>query len=404
MNAHNLLKLIRRGEDSTLEFKRDDVRNHDLARELTAFLNLEGGVVLLGVEDDGRISGATRERLQEWAAEACRTKIEPPVIPHMAWLNDPATGRRVLSVGVPRGPDKPYACLHNNRKTYYIRVGDTVQEASREELERMFQASGRLQYGLKPVPGSGLEALDLRRLDEYFTRVLGGECPSWDDAGAWERLLCNVDLMTEAAGQTAAAVDGMLLFGKEPKRYLPQSGIRALCYPGAEPGYAARADEYLLGPMTPLRADNGSFVEIGLVEQAWDFVRRNTAPSARLEGLRRIDRWEFPEDVVRETIVNALVHRDYSIAGADISLTIYADRLEVESPGRLPNTVTVEKMKAGSRYARNQTLVGVMRDYSYMDARGMGVRSKIIPGMLEHNGTEPDLIEENGRFTVRLWK
>ncbi len=156
--------------------------------------------------------------------------------------------------------------------------------------------------------------------------------------------------------------------------------------------------------MTPLRADNGSFVEIGLVEQAWDFVRRNTAPSARLEGLRRIDRWEFPEDVVRETIVNALVHRDYSIAGADISLTIYADRLEVESPGRLPNTVTVEKMKAGSRYARNQTLVGVMRDYSYMDARGMGVRSKIIPGMLDHNGTEPDLIEENDRFTVRLWK
>lgn len=125
-------------------------------------------------------------------------------------------------MGVPRGPDKPYACLHNNRKTYYIRVGDTVQEASREELERMFQASGRLQYGLKPVPGADLEALDLRRLDEYFTRVLGGESPSWDDAGAWEHLLCNVDLMTEAAGQTAAAVDGMLLFGKEPKRYLPQ--------------------------------------------------------------------------------------------------------------------------------------------------------------------------------------
>ena len=404
MTADRLRKLISRGEDSTLEFKREDVRNHDLARELAAFLNLEGGVVLLGVEDDGHISGAARERLQEWVAEACRTKIEPPVIPHMSWLNDPATGRRVLSVGVPPGPDKPYARLHNNRKTYYIRVGDTVQEASREELERMFQASGRLQYGLKPVPGAGLEALDLRRLDEYFTRVLGGGCPPWDDADGWERLLCNVDLMTEAAGQTAASVDGMLLFGKAPKRYLPQSGIRALCYPGTEPGYAARADEYLLGPMTPLRAENGSFVEIGLVEQAWDFVRRNTAPSAYLEGLRRIDRWEYPESVVRETIVNALVHRDYSIAGADVSLIIYADRLEVESPGRLPNTVTVEKMKAGSRYARNQTLVGVMRDYSYMDARGMGVRSKIIPGMLKHNGTEPDLAEEGNRFTVRLWK
>ena len=404
MTVRGLRELISRGEDSTLEFKRDDVRNHDLARELAAFLNLEGGIVLLGVEDDGRISGATRERLQEWVTETCRTKIEPPVIPHMSWLNDPETGRRVLSVGVPPGPDKPYARLHNNRKTYYIRVGDTVQEASREELERMFQASGRLQYGLKPVPGADLEALDLRRLDEYFTRVLGGGCPPWGDADGWERLLCNVDLMTEAAGQTAASVDGMLLFGKAPKRYLPQSGIRALCYPGTEPGYAARADEYLLGPMTPLRAENGSFVEIGLVEQAWDFVRRNTSPSAHLEGLRRIDRWEYPESVVRETIVNALVHRDYSIAGADISLTIYTDRLEVGSPGRLPNTVTVEKMKAGSRYARNQTLVGVMRDYRYMDARGMGVRNKIIPGMFEHNGTEPDLAEEGARFTVRLWK
>ncbi len=214
MKPDGLREMIRRGEDSTLEFEREDASAGALAELLAAFLNVEGGVVLLGVEDDGRISGATRERLQEWAAEACRTKIEPPVIPNMSWLNDPETGRRVLSVGVPRGPDKPYACLHNNRKTYYIRVGDTVQEASREEMERMFQSSGRLQYGLKPVPGSHLEALDLRRLDEYFTRVLGGECPSWDDAGGWERLLCNVALMTEAAGQTAAAVDGMLLFGK----------------------------------------------------------------------------------------------------------------------------------------------------------------------------------------------
>ena len=210
--------------------------------------------------------------------------------------------------------------------------------------------------------------------------------------------------MIDAQGRAAATVDGMLLFGKTPKRYLPQSGIRALCYPGIEPDYAARADEYLIGPMVPLRAIDGSFVEIGLVERAWDFVRRNTAPTSYLDGLRRIDRWEYPESVVREAVINALVHRDYSVSGADISLTIYSDRLEIESPGRLPNTVTVEKIRAGIRYARNQTLVNIMRDYGYMDARGMGVRNKIIPGMLEHNGTEPDLIAEENRFTVRLWK
>ena len=156
--------------------------------------------------------------------------------------------------------------------------------------------------------------------------------------------------------------------------------------------------------MVPLGAADRSLVEAGLVDRAWDFVRRNTTPTARLEGARRIDRWEYPESVIREAVVNALLHRDYSIAGTDVMLSIFSDRLEIQSPGRLPNTVTVDGMKLGVRYSRNQTLVNVMRDYGYVDARGMGVRNKIIPGMIAHNGTEPDLIAEDYRFTVRLWK
>ena len=155
--------------------------------------------------------------------------------------------------------------------------------------------------------------------------------------------------------------------------------------------------------MVPLRAVDGSLVESGLVEKAWDFICRNTTPTADLDGGRRLDSWEYPETVVREAVVNALVHRDYSIAGTDIMLAIYADRLEIQSPGGLPNTVTVDGMRSGFRYARNQTLVNIMRDYGYVDARGMGVRNKIIPGMRTHNGTEPDLVAEENRFTVRLW-
>ena len=157
--------------------------------------------------------------------------------------------------------------------------------------------------------------------------------------------------------------------------------------------------------MVPLcDPEDGEMVKLGLVDKAWDFVRRNTTPSAHLEGARRIDLLEYPESVVREAVVNALVHRDYSIVGTDVMLVVYSDRLEVVSPGRLPNTVTPAGMRSGQRYARNQTLVNVMRDYGYVDARGMGIRNKIIPGMLAHNGTEPDLIAEEYRFTVRLWK
>ncbi len=404
MTRDELSELIRSGEDSYVEFKRDDLPNHELAKELVGFLNLDGGAVLLGVEDDGRISGTMRKRLEEWVVETCREKIAPPIVPLLSWVRDAEPGRDVLIVRVPLGPDKPYARLHNRRKTYYIRVGSTSREASREELERMFQASGRVFHGLKPVPGATFEALDARRLRDYFTRVLQGEAPADGDLEGWRILLSNIDLMTVSAGQRVATVDGVLLFGKNPKRFLPQSGIRAVCYPGTEPDYATRADEDLRGPMLPLGAADGSLVELGLVEQARDFVRRNTTPSAYLEGGRRIDRWEYPEEVVREVVVNALVHRDYSIAGTDIFLAIFADRLEVQSPGSLPNTVTLEGMKSGVRYARNQTLVNVMRDYRYVDARGMGVRNKIIPGMRAHNGTEPDFVVEESRVTVRLWK
>ena len=404
MNKADLIELIRNGEDSTLDFKRDDIQNYDLAKTLVAFLNLEGGTVLLGVEDDGRISGTSRERLDEWVAEICRVKIEPPIVPLLSWARDAEPGRDVLAIRVTRGPDKPYARVHKGHKTYYIRASNTSQEASREELERMYQASGRLRYGLKPVPGASLEAFDLRRLRDYLTRVLHAPVPAEDDFGSWEALLQNIELMTMSAGQLVGTIDGLLLFGITPNRYVPQSGIRAVCFPGSEPDYATRADEDLRGPMVPRGAADGSMIEVGLVDQAWDFVRRNTTPTARLEGARRIDSWEFPEEVLREVVVNALVHRDYSIVGTDVMLSIFSDRIEIQSPGRLPNTVTVDGMKLGVRYARNQTLVNVMRDYGYVDARGMGVRNKIIPGMLTHNGTEPDLIAEEYRFTVRLWK
>jgi ATP-dependent DNA helicase RecG len=102
--------------------------------------------------------------------------------------------------------------------------------------------------------------------------------------------------------------------------------------------------------------------------------------------------------------VNAVAHRDYTIRGIDIELSIYSDRLEILSPGRLPNTVTVDKMRAGYRASRNELIKEALRDYRYIEATGLGVPRKIVRGMREHNGTEPDLIEEESRFTVRLWK
>jgi len=172
-----------------------------------------------------------------------------------------------------------------------------------------------------------------------------------------------------------------------------------------EKDYASRERALLRGPILPLLSAAGEPVESGLVGQAMDFVRRNVGVEAWIddEG-RRQERWDYPLEAVREAVVNALAHRDYTITVTDVELSIYADRLEVISPGGLPNTVTVEKMKSGYRAARNEMIKEVLRDYRYIEATGLGVPRKIVRGMRDHNGTEPDLIEEEDRFTVRLWK
>ena len=140
------------------------------------------------------------------------------------------------------------------------------------------------------------------------------------------------------------------------------------------------------------------------MDQAVEFVRRNIETVRLQDGVRREGRWDYPPEAVREVVVNAVVHRDYLLSGTDIELSVYSDRLEVVSPGRLPNGITPARMRAGCRSARNELLKDVMRDYGYLEHMGMGVSRKIVRGMREHNGTEPDLVEGGERFTVRLWK
>jgi len=407
MVERDLKDILRNGESSGVELKRDDVRPEQLAREMAALLNLEGGYIFLGVEDDGSVRGLTRDNAEEWVMQVCRDHVQPAVIPYWETIPWGDGDRRVGVIHLPDdSPDKPYKAKKGSTWVTFVRVGTTTREATREEEARLYQSSGLLRYELKVVPGSSLEDLDLRRLGHYFGAVRGQEHPDRDDREAWERLLVNTDLMLEERGRTVPNVGAMLLFGRNPKRYLPQSGITAVAYPGTEKDYASRERSALHGPSLPLISETGDFLERGLIEQAMDFVRRNIAVEAWIDaGGQRQDRWkDYPLDAVREALVNAVAHRDYSIAVVDIELSIYEDRLEVISPGHLPNTVTVEKMRAGYRATRNELIKEILRDYRYIEATGLGVPRKIIRGMREHNDTEPDLIEQEDRFLVRLWK
>lgn len=277
-----------------------------------------------------------------------------------------------------------------------------LKESLRNE-ERSHPKYWGLRFGSKPVFDTGLEHLDHRRLRDYLGRILNGVVPPLEDTQQWEKLLQNLCFATATPDGFAITVDGMLLFGKDPRRFLPQSGIQAVCYKNDEPGGTVRANESIDGPLVSLSTIEGWLFETGLVDRGHDFIRRNTISMTRLKGAQPYQSWEYPEDAVRELLVNAVVHRDYTIL-SKVELSIYSDCLEIQSPGRLPNRVTTDKVRSGLRYARNQTLMNVMRDYRYIDDQGMAIRKTVIPGMRAHNGTEPEFIEEESRFTVRLWK
>ena len=404
MNVIDLLDLVRRGESSTIEFMGEDTSSRTLAFAMAALLNLDGGLILLGVEEDGSVHGLERDsrKVEAWVMEVAHIDVQPASVPKFDVV-EVESGLAVGVISIPKfAPDKPYKAQCGENWLTPVRVGSTNRLAIREEEQRLFQDSGRLRYGLKPVTSTRVVDLDQRRINDYLGRVIGDKCQVAGSDEELETLLANLEFATDASGRTTPTVDGMLLFGLNPGRFVPQSGIRAICYQGTEPDSAVCADENIKGPLVPLGSQDVPMVEPGIVDRAWDFVLRNTEREVHFEGARR-ERLPYPESAVREVLVNALVHRDYTIAGTDVTLSIFSDRLEIESPGRLPNNVTVERMKAGLRCARNQTLVNVMRDYNYVEARGMGIRNKVIPLMRAHNGTEPELLDEEHGFTVRLW-
>ena len=407
MNEFELRELIFSGESSVLEFKRDDVHQDSLVKEMSALLNFEGGKILLGVEDDGTITGLNRtpKEAEEWVMNIARKDLQPQTIPYWHWRTI-RVGEKY--VGIIRlsddSPAKPYKARLGNSWVTFIRAGTTSREATREEEGQLYQASQMLRYDIKSVPGTSLSSLDLVRVKNYFDVIRSRKSPDTTDEASWLGILKNMDFLTEEGETTLSTVASLLLFGKNPNRRLPQAGIKATFFSGTRKSYNIIDEETIRGPLVSIIANDEKVLEKGVIDRAQEFVTRNVGTAAHLDGARRRRLDALPSDAIRESIVNAVAHRDYMFYGTDIEVSLYEDRLEVISPGKLPNGVTVEKMKEGRRVPRNAFLTEILKDYRYIEHLGMGVPDKIIRSMREHNGTAPDLIEDDDRFTVRLWK
>ena len=408
MTKSELLALIANGENSGVEFKNDNLRPEQLAKEIVALANFQGGRILLGVEDDGTIAGVQRDHLEHWVMDTVfGRKVHPMILPFYEEVQVDGE-HRVAVISLTQGITKPYVVRHNDREDIYVRVGSTSRLATREQQARLFALGGMLHAELFPVSGSTLQDLSKERLEDYLTAIVGDrEIPATSDA--WRERLCGLGFMVERQDDPpVCTIAGLVLFGYRPRRLLRQAGVRWMAFRNNDRAYDALDDQVLDGPLIALRGQSSDGIseiaEIGLIERIVDAMRPFVSEESGEvdESLSRQRRWHYPVEAIREAVVNALAHRDWT-RHEEIEVACYADRLDVLSPGALPNTMTIEKMIAGQRSPRNPIIVDVLRNYGYVDARGMGIRNKIIPLLRESTGLEPtfDATEDHLKLTMR---
>lgn len=339
MKRDDILGMVALGEDSTRQFKMD-VRNADsLASEMAAFANAEGGLIFIGVADDGSIPGLSRAdvgRINQLISNAASHLVRSPLVVQTENVAV-GKGRIVIVLKVPKGIDKPY--FDKNGVIWLKSGADKRRVNSKEELRRLFQMTDQFHADELPTK-AGIEALDKLRFRDFLRDSYKREFP--DDPEELTRLLQNLNLATEAGVLNLA---GVLMFGERPETIKPQFVVKAIRYPGNK----IHATDYLdtedfAGPLRKIFDD------------ALAFVMRNLHKLQAGRGVNAPGLAEIPETVFEELLVNALVHRDYLVS-APIRLFVFDNRIEIISPGHLPDNLTVEKILGGISNIRNPILV-----------------------------------------------
>ena len=339
MNTQTLLQQIALGEDSTRQFKADVTNGESLASELVAFANSEGGTIYIGVADDGTTPGLTFQdvtRINQLIGNVSSQQVRSPVTvtTHNVGLEN---GRIVIVLKVPEGIDKPY---FDKNGVIWLKAGsDKRRINSKEPLRRLFQQSGQLHADEQPTKAK-IDRLDILRFRMFLRERFDRDLPQSEEALL--QLLQNLDLATDDGRLNLAAV---LMFAEYPDRIAPQFVVKAIRFPGNAIHRSDYVDtEDFAGPLQ----EN--------FHGAISFIMRNLHKIQAGRNVNAPGTPEIPRKVFEELLVNALVHRDYFVSAA-IRIFIYDNRIEIISPGHLPNNMTVEKMLMGNVCIRNPILV-----------------------------------------------
>ncbi|RMF32210.1 MAG: transcriptional regulator [Chloroflexi bacterium] len=352
-----------------------------LAEMLVAFANTDGGTILVGVDREGRPTGQVYPEELEGALQAAEARCTPPV--QVSWEQAEVADGAVIAIHVPRSPE-----LHSlDDGRVLVRAGTENRPLTGPEIRHLAATKSSGDFEAELVAGAGREDLDEALIAEYLEKRAERGQPAYlpvDD------LLVEIGATDEVGHPTVA---GLLLFGRNPQAFLPQSGLVFVRFVGTEP----RGEDGLAG--------YGRREEIGgslarIIERTWEVLLEEMHIGAVVKGLEREERLEYPPFAVREALVNAVCHRDYRLRGRRIEVRKFADRLEVISPGGLPGYITLDNI-VEEHFSRNPRIVGGLYYWGYIEELGLGV-DRMIEEMTQAGHPPPRFRATPYSFTVTL--
>lgn len=366
MDKNEFEIILSGGENTLTQFKKNITNVNALSLELIAFSNALGGSLFIGVDDNGNVSGLSAEdinRLNQLLSNASSENIVPPIYPTTEVFD--YEGRKVLIINVPYGANKPYATKDGR---YVTRTGADKRMISGDEMKRLYQESGKIFAEETPIKNGKWSDIDSRFFQDFYKKKYDTDIEEGDIPGAFE----NLNLSSGGIYNLA----GALLFGRNdiPRLFFGNQLICVSFFGNDLSGSEYRDSVNIDGNLKKL------------YEEGRAFIARNLRRKQNGKNFNTTGDPEIPMTAVDELFINALLHRDFFIAG-NISILIFDDRLEIISPGKLPDHLTVEKIKSGVSIKRNPTVCSFAFDI--IPYRGIG------SGILRALKTYPDIEFEN---------
>jgi len=414
-----LMQAIDAGEDSFLDFKEVRTKGNqlyfaskkkpgiELAKDLTCFANTEGGVIIFGVRDDGErigIDNKGKNLLKQFIVNTAQNNVEPPV-GHLLvfdWLMLPDSNnclQRCLKLEIKKAIHTIHAPIG---KRPYWRIGDSCHEMTLDQQARLFERRGMLiPFEERPIFSSNKEELINSNLfNEYYQKRYPDPLDELDIP--LEQFFKNIKILTnDEANQLYPTALGLLLFSSRPDQWITGAYIDIVMYYGLEVDINHQEDS---------KTFYGSIVQ--QIEQTMEYLKSSPFLPVRAEKneLGRLDKPAYSLIAIQEALVNAIVHRDYTIQGAQIRIFLFPDRIEITNPGGLHNSLTPESLFSGCQpVRRNQMLVGYLREYrssltnrSYMEGKGTGFLT-MVRECVRISGVKPDFAVIADSVKVTIW-